>query len=301
MRQLAAALAVGLAPLVAGCAGMDPSTTTGRGTITSTSLAARQAPDNPQRSPAPVTVALHALLDTVVAHQTAWVEVRITNNGQGGLDVPDRDGHLVAEWRFEDGDGRLKHDWPNPGEIVKAPIIRVGPGETLYEVIALESSFGILTEPGTTRVFCRVKDATSPPIPVNRVAERSGTPPSVLRDAGPLLGAHARDNIQVKLWTACAGNGHEWFDCDEALYTVAWDRMQSAPIEAQAVVDTLISRHPDSGWCRPAIHDLLKRLPDAAGRRWIDAVIERKPGGVAERYAREMVRRAGYGQFPAVR
>jgi hypothetical protein len=285
---------------LAGCAAPGSITATGR-PGRSPVLAARQDPAVPPAPVSPIVVTLHALDDTVVAHQTAWVEVRITNNGAGGLDIPDRGQHLVADWRFEDPDGRLRHDWHDEAELAKMPILRLGPGETLYEVIALESSFGILTDPGSIRIWCRVKDEVSAPIEVTRVATSADARPSVLRDAGPLLGERARENIQVKLWSACAGDGAEWFDCDEALYTVAWDRMQGAPLDAEAVVDTLIARHAASGWCRPAIHDLLSRLPEAAGRHWVESLLEKSPGGVAEAYAREMIRRAGFGQFPAAR
>lgn len=304
MRQAAAGIVLVLATAAlattgVGCAAAPMSATGGSGRTPN--LAARQVGEVPPAPASPIVITLHALDDTVVAHQTAWVEVRITNNGPGGLDIPDRGQHLVADWRFEDTEGHVRHDWHDPRDLVKMPILRLGPGETLYEVIALESSFGILTEPGTIRVWCRVKDEVSPPIQVSRVLAPAETAPSVLRDAGPLLGERARENIQVKLWSACAGNGHEWFDCDEALYTVAWDRMQAAPLEAEAVVDTLVARHADSGWCRPAIHDLLSRLPESAGRHWVDGLLARSPGGVAENYAREMIRRAGFGQFPAAR
>jgi hypothetical protein len=288
-----------VAALASGCA-TAPLSVSGRGGGTP-GLSARQGGGVPAAPASPIVVTLHALDDTVVAHQTAWVEVRITNNGPGGLDIPDREQHLVADWRFEDPDGRVKHDWHDAADLLKMPILRLGPGETLYEVIALESSFGILTDPGSIRVWCRVKEEVSAPIQLTRIAAPPETAPSVLRDAGPLLGERARENIQVTLWSACAGNGHEWFDCDEALYTVAWDRMQAAPLEAEAVVDTLIARHAGSGWCRPAIHDLLSRLPEAAGRQWLDGILARSPGGVAEDYAREMIRRAGYGQLPAAR
>ncbi|MDZ4804640.1 MAG: hypothetical protein SGI90_07275 [Candidatus Eisenbacteria bacterium] len=284
-----------------GCAGSEAMTAAGRRGGGSTVLTSARHADTPPIPTSPIAVTLTALNDTVVAHQTAWIEVRIKNNGAGGLDVPNRARHLVADWRFEDGQGRPKHEWQGREELEKAPVLRLGPGETLYEVISLESSFGVLTEPGTIRAWCRVRGEMSPPIEVSRVATTADARPSILRDSGPLLGTRARDNIQVKLWSACAGNGKEWFDCDEALYTVAWDRMQGAPLEAQAIVDTLIARHPTSGWCRPAIHDLLERLPEAAGRRWIEAVIDRHPGGVAERYADEMLRRAGFGQLPAAR
>ncbi|HEX7879237.1 MAG TPA: hypothetical protein VF720_07485 [Candidatus Eisenbacteria bacterium] len=299
VRVVTAFLGAALLPALSGCTATGPmAASSGKsGSI----LASRQAGDVPPAPASPIVVTLHALRDTVVAHQTAWVEVRITNNGPGGLDIPDRGQHLVADWRFEDTDGRVRHDWQAADELARMPILRLGPGETLYEVIALESSFGILTDPGSIRAWCRVKDEVSMPIQLSRVVAPPTTPPSVLRDAGPLLGEKARETIQVKLWSACAGDGDAWFDCDEALYTVAWDRMQGAPDEAEAIVDTLIARHADSGWCRPAIHDLLSRLPEAAGRRWLEGVIARAPGGVAENYAREMMRRTGYGQFPAAR
>lgn len=300
-RRLSAPGGLLLLLALAGCAGSEALTSAGQSGEGSTRLASsRQAQTHPVPT-SPIAVVLRALADTVVSHQTAWVEIRITNKGAGGLDVPNRQRHLVADWRFEDGQGRLKQDWQNREELLKAPVVRLGPGETLYEVISLESSFGVLTDPGTIRVWCRVREEMSLPIEVTRAITAMETRPSILRDSGPLLGARARDNIQLKLWSACAGNGKEWSDCDEALYTVAWDRMQGAPLEAQAVVDTLIARHPESGWCRPAIHDLLERLPEAAGLRWVNDILARHPGGVAERYAGEMVRRAGFGQLPAAR
>ncbi|TPW13677.1 MAG: hypothetical protein FD129_1231 [bacterium] len=286
---------------VAGCAGTESMTAAGRGGGGSSSMTSARYADTPPIPASPIGVTLTTLLDTVVAHQTAWIEVRIKNSGADGVDVPNRGNHLVADWRFEDGTGKQKHNWQDRDDLAKAPVLRLGPGETLYEVISLESSFGVLTDPGTIRAWCKVREEMSPPIEITRVATREGTLPSILRDSGPLLGDRARENIQVKLWSACAGNGKEWFDCDEALYTVAWDRMQGAPLEAQAIVDTLIARHAGSGWCRPAIHDLLERLPESVGRRWVEDVIARHPGGVAERYATEMLRRAGFGQLPAAR
>lgn len=286
---------------LAGCAGSEALTSTGRGGGGSTRMASARQAETLTVPTSPIAVTLKALADTVVAHRTAWVEVRITNKGAGGLDIPNRERHLVADWRFEDGQGRLKQDWQDGEELLKAPVLRLGPGETLYEVISLESSFGVLTEPGAIRAWCRVREEMSLPIEVCRAITPTTMGPSILHDSGPLLGAKARDNIRLKLWSACAESGNEWYDCDEALYTVAWDRMQGAPLEAQAVVDTLIARHPESGWCRPAIHDLLERLPEATGLRWVNDILARHPGGVAERYAREMLRRAGFGQLPAAR
>jgi hypothetical protein len=167
---------------LSGCTAAGP-LASGTGKSRAPILASRQVNEVPPAPASPIVVTLHALRDTVVAHQTAWVEVRITNNGPGGLDIPDRGQHLVADWRFEDTDGRVRHDWQDAGELAKMPILRLGPGETLYEVIALESSFGILTDPGSIRIWCRVKDEVSMPIQVSRVVAPPNTPPSVLRDA----------------------------------------------------------------------------------------------------------------------
>jgi hypothetical protein len=265
--------------------------------------AARESPRRSQDQSAPrnvLTVSLHPLADTVIAHQSAWLEIRITNPGPGGLDVPFRGGTIVGAWRFEDGQGRLRSDWPDEKEIEKAPVVRLGPGETLYEVLSLETAFGLLTEPGTVRAWCRVKDVVSEPVTVTRRSMSDLDEPSILRTAGSLMSGPGRDSTQVRLWAACS-RGAPYFDCDEALFTVAWDRMQSRPADAQAVVDTLIARHAGSGWCRPALYEICRRLPESAGRRWIDAILARGTGGVAGLYALELRRRAGFGQFPAGR
>jgi hypothetical protein len=264
---------------------------------------AREAPRRSQSQSAPgdgPSVSLHPLADTVIAHQTAWIEIRVTNPGPGGLDVPFRGGTIVGGWRFEDGQGRLRSDWPADEEIEKAPVVRLGPGETLYELLSLETAFGLLTEPGTIRAWCRVKGALSEPVEVTRRAMAPVDPASILVSAGSLLSGPGRDSLQIRLWAACS-RGAPYFDCDEALFTVAWDRMQSRPSDAQAVVDSLIARHAGSGWCRPAMYELCRRMPEAAGRRWIDAILSRGTGGVAGLYALELRRRAGFGQFPAGR
>lgn len=264
---------------------------------------AREMPRRSQDQSAPrntLNVTIHTLADTVFAHQSAWVEIRITNPGPGGLDVPFRGGTIVGEWRFEDGEGRLRYDWPDPEEMEKAPVLRLGPGETLYEVLSLETAFGILTEQGTVRAWCRVRDIVSEPVTVTRRAMTPVDTPSILRTAGSLMSGPGRDSTQVRLWTGCA-RGADYFDCDEALFTVAWDRMQSRPADAQVVVDSLIARHAGSGWSRPALYEICRRLPESAGRRWIDAILARGTGGVAGLYALELRRRAGFGQFPAGR
>jgi hypothetical protein len=233
----------------------------------------------------------------VIAHQTAWIEVRITNSSGRSIAVPFRADKIVAEWRFEDESGRVLLGWPKSKEIEEARRLTLGPREVLYEVLSPESCFGILTSPGVVRATCRVGDAVSRPVVIVRRPARPSDKPSALRAAGPLHGTKARENIQVRLWALCAKESN-YFDCDEALFTVAWDRFLISPEEAVAVVDTLIARSPRSGWCRPALLELTARLPENAARRYLESLLARHPGGAAEAFASELLRRAVRKEFP---
>jgi hypothetical protein len=249
----------------------------------------------PQNGP-PVTVRIRALADTVIAHQTGWIEVRIANSGQRPVEVPFRSDKIPGEWLFTSARGETLIAWPDQDEIEDSPKLRLGPGETLYEVLSPESCFGVMTGSGTIRAVCRVDRVHSDEAAISRRPARDGDPKSALRTAGPLHGA-SREGTRTTLWSLCAkGNGH--FDCDEALFTVAWDRIQVAPVEATAIVDTLIARSPGSGWVRPALLELVRRLPEGTALRYLEMVLMRHPGGVAEAYAAELLRRSMHRQFP---
>lgn len=243
-----------------------------------------------QTAAAPVTITLRALADTVIAHQSAWVEVWIINGGGRTLEIPYRRNRVVGEWRFESPGGQVLLDWPKKKEMDGAQRLKLAAGDTLYDVIPLEASFGMLTEPGEVRGWCRVAGTVSSPVALARRTARDGDPASSLREAGPLLGVRAHETIQVKLWGLCAGGGN-YLDCDEALFTVAWDRLQTAPDEARAVVDTLLVQYPRSGWCRSAVFELVERLPKSETGRWLTEARARGLKGVAARVLQEADRR----------
>ena len=238
----------------------------------------------------PVAITLRALADTVIAHQSAWVEVWIVNGGNRAIEIPYRRNRIVAEWRFEGPGGAVVLDWPKKKEMDGAKDLRLAAGDTLYDVISVEASFGVLTEPGTVRGWCRLGGVLSAPVTLTRRPVQGGDPPSSLREAGPLLGVRAHETIQVKLWGLCASPGN-YLDCDEALFTVAWDRLQAQPEEARAVVDTLLTRYPRSGWCRPAVFELVDRLSKTEAGRWLTEARARAPEEVAGRLLREVERR----------
>jgi hypothetical protein len=261
---------------------------------------ALQEPTPPSPGSAnPVVVQVKALSDTVVAHQTAWIELRVTNNTPRTITIPFRSNKIAAEWRFTNPDGQVLVDWPDEKEMEDAPRLKLGPGETFYEVLSPESSYGLLTNPGTIVAFCRVGRFTSAdPATVSRRPALSSER-SALRAMGPLHVPKAREKAKLELWSLCGGGGEDYFDCDEALFTVAWDRMLVAPPEAMAIVDSLIARDPMSGWCRPALFGLVSNLPESGGRRYLETIVAGSPGGVAGAYASELLRRAGHGQFPS--
>lgn len=259
--------------------------------------AAAPAPAEPPARAVDITVRLLALADTVIAHQTAWIEVRISNSGTGPVTVPCRADKIVGEWRFTDDRGQVVLNWPREEDLKGASRLTIGPNETLYEVLSPEMAFGVLTGPGTVQASCRAGGSVSPAARLTRRLARDSDPPSALRTAGQLQG-RAREKARVQLWSLCARDGG-YFDCDEALFTVAWDRMLVSPTDAAAVVDTLIARSPDSGWCRAALMELITRLPEAAGQRYLESVLARRPGGVAEAFAGELLRRATHGECPA--
>lgn len=244
-----------------------------------------------------LTVVIRGLADTVVAHQTAWIEVRVSNTTKGRVTIPFRSGKILGEWRFVTDRDVVVVNWPADDELEESRPLTLGPGETLYELLSPESCFGVLTGPGAVRVTCRVNGVESTPVTLVRRLLRPNDRPSALRSVGSLNQPATRASAEAKLWTMCAAGG-DYFDCDEALYTVAYDRLLVAPQEGVAVVDTLIARAPGSGWCRAALLELFMRLPEAAARKEIDAIIARKPGGVAESYARELVRRRAWNEAP---
>jgi hypothetical protein len=250
-------------------------------------------------SAGPVVIELTALSDTVVAHETAWIELRVTNNTARPLTIPFRSNKIAAEWRFTAPDGHVLVDWPEEEEMEDAPLLKLGPGETFYEVLSPESSYGILTSPGTVLGHCRVGryQATSPATVSRRPALPSER--SALKALGPQHLSSAREKAKLELWSLCGAGGEDYFDCDEALFTVAWDRMLVAPNDAMAIVDSLIARDPGSGWCRPALFGLMSNLPEGAGRRYLDGIVAASRGGVAGAYAAELLRRAGHRQFPS--
>ncbi len=243
-----------------------------------------------------ISVRIGAIRDTVIAHQTAWVVVRITNGTDSAARIPFRSGKIVAEWQFEAESGETLVPWPQEEQFENAEWLTIEPGETLYEVMSPESCFGVFTGYGSQLVRCRAGGVTSDPLLLVRRPAGTVDPPSALRAVGPLHGSGGRDRIQVGLWSLCAAGG-AYFDCDEALFTVAWDRMQVVPAEAQAIVDTLIARAPGSGWCRPALHELAMRLPAPLAVRYLEGVVRRSPGGVAEHYAGELLRRISRREF----
>lgn len=244
-----------------------------------------------------LTIVIRGLADTVISHQTAWIEIRVANLSKARMAVPFRSGKILGEWRFVTDKNIVVVDWPAAEELEDSRLLTIGPGETLYELLSPESCFGVLTGPGVVRVTCRVNGVESTPITLVRRLIRPGDHPSALRSVGSLNQPATRAAAEAKLWTMCAAGG-DYFDCDEALYTVAYDRLLVAPQEGAAVIDTLIARSPGSGWCRAALLDLFMRLPEATVRRSIDALIARKPGGVAESYAREIVRRRAWNEAP---
>jgi hypothetical protein len=253
-------------------------------------------PGVPSAEPA-IEVAIRAVRDTVIAHETAWIEVRITNKTRKPYRVAFRSEKIPGEWKFTDPEGNVIVDWPEDKDLEDAPRITIGPGEVFYEVLSPESSFGVMTNPGSVLAFCRVgRQYLSNPERLVRRAARAGER-SALKGLGPLNQSSAREKAQVELWSLC-GRGNGYFDCDEALFTVAWDRMLASPSGAQAVVDTLISRSPGSGWCRAALYAFVGTLQQSVGRRYLETVLARKPGGVAETYAMELLRRGQYGECP---
>lgn len=259
-----------------------------------------RAQETPPAAPRPaVAIELRALADSVVAHQTAWIEVRITNNTKAPITIPFRAGKIPAEWKFTTPEGIVLVDWPTKDDMKDAGTVTIGAGELMYEVMSPESSYGVLTNPGTVLVSCRFGRFESAPIALSRRTARNNEK-SALRALGPLHVSGAREKAKIELWSLC-GRGNDYFDCDEALFTVAWDRMLVATDEAQAIVDSLIARTPQSGWCRPALFTLVSNLPESAGRRYLETIIARKPGGVAEAYALELTRRAQYRQTPFAR
>lgn len=255
-----------------------------------TAMMASPGGGHAQTTAPPVTITVRALADTVVSHQSAWVEIWIINDGGRAIEIPYRRSRVVGEWRFEGPGGQVLLDWPKKKEMDGAQRLKLAAGDTLYDVISVESSFGMLTEPGEVRGWCRVAGALSPPVALARRPARDGDPPSSLREAGPLLGVRAHETIQVKLWGLCAGGGN-YLDCDEALFTVAWDRLQTAPEEARAVVDTLLVQYPRSGWCRSAVFELVDHLPKSEAERWLTEARARGLKGVAARVLQEADRR----------
>jgi len=250
------------------------------------------------RAAGEISVRIAAIGDTVVAHQTAWITVRILNGTDAPVRVPFRSGKIVAEWHFDTAGGETVVPWQDEKEFEHASWLTIGPGETLFEVMSPESCFGVFTGYGGIRARCRAAGAVSDTLRLFRRPARPGDPPSALRAVGPLHGSGSRDRIQVRLWSLCAGGESDYLDCDEALFTVAWDRLQVAPAEAEAVVDTLIARDPGSGWCRPAIYETATRLPGPMALRWLEEVAGLEPGGLAGYYATELLRRASWKEFP---
>lgn len=261
-------------------------------------LLAFQDPNAPSGVPAgPVTIQVKALSDTVVAHETAWIELRVTNNTTRPITVPFRANKIAAEWRFTNPEGQVLVDWPDEKEMEDAVLLKLGPGETLYEVLSPESSYGVLTNPGTIVAHCRLgKYVSASTAVVSRRPARSSEQ-SALKALGPMHLPSARDKARLELWSLCGGGGDGYFDCDEALFTVAWDRMLVAPTEAMAIVDSLVARDPASGWCRPALFGLASNLPQSGGRRYLETVAGSR-NGVAGAYASELLRRAAHGQMP---
>jgi len=246
---------------------------------------------------APLVIEVHPVQDTVVAHETAWIEVRITNNSGRPIQVPFRSDKIPAEWAFTTKEGTPIVDWPREKDMKDVPRLTIGPGETLYEVLSPESTHGALTNPGTVLAFCRVGKILSAPATISRRPAREDEL-SALKALGPLL-SNAREKAKVELWSLCGRENAGYFDCDEALFTVAWDRLLVAPTEAQAIVDSLIALDPDSGWCRPALFSLVVNMPAAAGQRYLESMLARESGGVAGAYTRELIRRAGHKQCPS--
>lgn len=244
-----------------------------------------------------LTIELKALADTVLAHQTAWIEIRVTNGTRGRITVPFRSDKIIGEWRFTGEQNQVLLDWPPAKELEESRQLTLAPGETLYEILSPESCFGVLTGAGTVRASCRLAGVIAAPVTLVRRPTRATDRPSALRAVGSLTQPQTRTQAQGRLWTMCAGGG-DYFDCDEALYTVAYDRLVVAPPEAAAIVDTLIARSPNSGWCRSALLELVMRLPEPAAKREIDGILSRRPGGVAEAYARELNRRRAFGEYP---
>lgn len=244
-----------------------------------------------------LTVVIRGLADTVIAHQTAWIEIRVSNTTKSRILVPLRAGKILGEWRFVREKNIVILDWPAAEELEDSRPLTLGPGETLYELLSPESCFGVLTGLGSVQATCRINGVESTPITLTRRLIRPGDQPSALRSVGSLNQPASRATAEAKLWTMCAAGG-VYFDCDEALYTVASDRLLVAPQEGAAVVDTLVARAPGSGWCRAALLELSIRLAEAAARKEIDAIVARKPGGVAEAYARELVRRRAWKEAP---
>jgi hypothetical protein len=262
----------------------------------STLMAAQNAPPASRPAPHPIEIELQAIADTVIAHQTAWLRVRITNNTARALRVPFRSEKIPGEWKFTDAAGNVLVDWPAEKEMEHVPFVTIGAGEVLYEVLSPESSYGVLTNSGTVYAFCRLGQTLSSAAAVSRRPATSAER-SALRGLGPLHDPSARDKAQVELWSLC-GRGNDYYDCDEALFTVIWDRLLVSSSEAQAVVDSLLSQSPGSGWCRPALYGLMSKLPESAGRRYLESVVARKLGGVAESYALELLRRGRYKECP---